>query len=137
MSDMEVFFPGGKRVDASYRGFEINTDQSVKNGGAAEYPQPFHLFLASIGTCAGIYVLSFCQKRNIPTDEIKLIQKMEYSGPEKKMIEKVTIEIVLPESFPEKYRKPVVRAAELCLVKKHLEQPPDFSVLTTVIPEQV
>jgi putative redox protein len=31
--DMRVSFPGGKRVDAEYKGFTINTDQSVKNGG--------------------------------------------------------------------------------------------------------
>ena len=31
--DMVVTFPGGKRVDAQYKGFPVKTDQSVKGGG--------------------------------------------------------------------------------------------------------
>jgi hypothetical protein len=76
MSDeMIVSFPGGKRVDASFEGFTVETDQSEKNGGAGAAPEPFELFLASLATCAGIYVLSFCQNRNIPTDGVRLMQQ--------------------------------------------------------------
>ena len=47
MSDeMIVSFPGGKRVDASFDGFRVETDQSEKNGGAGAAPEPFELFLA-------------------------------------------------------------------------------------------
>ena len=87
-------------------------------------------FLSSIGTCAGIYVLSFCQQRNIPTDKIRLIQRME-DTPDGKMVGKITIEIKLPSEFPEKYRKAIVSSANLCAVKKHLEKPPKFSIITT------
>jgi len=59
MSDnMIISFGGGKKVNADYRGFTIQTDQSVNGGGEESAPEPFALFLASIGTCAGIYV--FC-----------------------------------------------------------------------------
>jgi len=51
---MEIVFPGGKKVDALYKGFKIQTDQSERNGGEATAPVPFDLFLSSIGTCAGI-----------------------------------------------------------------------------------
>ena len=78
--EMEISFPGGKRVDAQYRGFTIQTDQSIKNGGDDSAPEPFNLFLASMGTCTGIYVLSFCQQRKIPTDNITLLQRMEDSA---------------------------------------------------------
>ncbi|HSO23567.1 MAG TPA: hypothetical protein VLT81_11690, partial [Chondromyces sp.] len=60
---MTVRFPGGARVEADYNGFEIATDQARDSGGEASAPEPFDLFLASIATCAGIYVLRFCQKR--------------------------------------------------------------------------
>ena len=53
--DMKVYFPGGKRVYADYGGFTIETDQPARGGGDDSAPAPFDLFLASIGTCAGIY----------------------------------------------------------------------------------
>ena len=132
--EMEISFPGGKRVDAQYGGLTIQTDQSVKNGGNGSAPEPFNLFLASIGTCAGIYVLSFCQQRKIPTENIKLIQRMEASA-DGKMIGKIIIEIRLPADFPRKYRKAVISSAQLCAVKKHMEQAPDFSIFTSVADE--
>jgi ribosomal protein S12 methylthiotransferase accessory factor len=129
--EMEISFPGGKRVDAQYRGFTIQTDQSVKNGGNSSAPEPFNLFLASIGTCAGIYVLSFCQQRKIPTDKIKVVQRMEDSS-DGKMVAKIIIDIKLPADFPSKYRKAVISSAQLCAVKKHMEHPPQFSIVTSV-----
>jgi ribosomal protein S12 methylthiotransferase accessory factor len=129
--EMEIKFPGGKKVDAQYKGFTIKTDQSEASGGEGSAPAPFDLFLASIGTCAGIFVLSFCQARNIPTDNISLITRFN-RNPEKKMIENIDIEILLPESFPAKYRNAVVKSAELCSVKKHMHQPPAFNVFAAV-----
>ena len=70
--EMKISFSGGKKVDADYKGFTIKTDQPKHEGGTGSTPEPFSLFIASIGTCIGSYVLSFCQKRNIPTDNINL-----------------------------------------------------------------
>lgn len=128
--DMEIVFPGGKRVDTMYKGFTIKTDQPEHGGGDSSAPAPFDLFLASIGTCAGIYILSFCQARNIPTEGLKLIQRTQRNS-ETRMIDKITIEIHLPPGFPEKYRKSVIKSAELCAVKKHLHNPPAFDIYTT------
>ena len=128
--EMVISFPGGKRVDAEYKGFTIQTDQSVENGGNSSAPEPFSYFLSSIGTCAGIYVLSFCQQRNIPFKDIRLIQKME-DTPDGKMVGRITIDIQLPPDFPAKYRKAVISSAQLCAVKKHLENPPEFSIITS------
>ncbi len=127
--DMEIVFPGGKKVDANYKGFAIRTDQGKMSGGEGSAPSPFDLFLASIGTCAGFYVLAFCQERGISPEKVKLLLQAERSS-ETKMIEKITIEIQLPSEFPEKYKDAVVRAAEYCAVKKHLQNPPSFEVYT-------
>ena len=127
--DMEVVFPGGKKVNAIYKGFTIQTDQPRDNGGGGSAPTPFDLFLASIGTCTGIYVLLFCQARHIPTDKIKLILRTERNS-ETKMITRIIVEIQLPPEFPEKYKEHLVRVAGKCSVKKHLEDPPLFNIYT-------
>ena len=130
--DMEIHFEGKRKVIANYNGQIITTDQPVSSGGDGSAPAPFDLFLASIGTCAGIYVKSFCDQRNIPTDKIKLIQHMEHDNISH-MVSNIKIEIQLPEDFPEKYREAVINAANLCAVKRHLHNPPKFEVLTKVI----
>lgn len=129
--DMEIVFPGGRKVNALYKGFTIQTDQPKYAGGEGSGPAPFDLFLASLGTCAGIYVLRFCQERNIPNDDIKLILSTERDQ-KSKMINKIKIEIQLPSEFPVKYKEAVVKAAELCTVTKHLYNPPVFDVCAKI-----
>ncbi len=129
--DIEIVFPGGKKVDALYKDFRIQTDQPKHSGGEGSAPAPFDLFLASIGSCAGIYVLSFCQERNIPTNEIKLILRIERNR-ESWMITRIEIEIQIPPEFPAKYKKAVVKAAELCTVTKHLYDPPVFNIFARI-----
>jgi putative redox protein len=127
---MEITFDGGKVITAHLNGHNISTDQPLENGGGNTAPAPFDLFLASIGTCAGIYIKSFCDRRQIPTDGIKIIQSMEFE-PEKKTPSLFKLDIQLPAGFPEKYKDAVINAAELCLVKKTINNQPEFQVITT------
>ena len=128
--DMEITFPGKLRVDAEYKGFVIKTDQSQQSGGDGSAPAPFDLFLASIGACAGIYVLSFLQQRGLSTDGAGITLKHE-RDPESKLVSKITLQIKVPEGFPPKYTDAIIRAAEMCAVKRHLDQPPAFETYVT------
>ena len=129
--DMEISFPGNKRVHARYKGFLIETDQSAGSGGDGSAPAPFDLFIASIGTCAGIYVLSFLEKRGLSTEGAGIVLRQE-RDPETKLVTKIILEIKLPGDFPDKYRDAVIRAAEQCAVKRHLDSPPAFETYVTV-----
>jgi ribosomal protein S12 methylthiotransferase accessory factor len=131
MISMEVTLDGGKVITAHLNGKAIKTDQSVRNGGGGTAPEPFELFLASIGTCAGIYVKSFCDQRGIPAEDIRIIQTVEFD-PEKRVPSIIKLDIRLPAGFPEKYRAAVINAAELCLVKKTINFGPAFEVFTSV-----
>src|SRR5512143_1200811 len=130
--EMTVDFPGGDRVDAHFGPFTVMTDQTNAQGGPGSAPMPFDLFLASIATCAGIYALHFCQQRNLPTDGMKLIQR-SHRNHQTGMVESIDLEIQIPAGFPDKYVAPLIRSAELCAVKKHLENPPKFNVYTQVM----
>lgn len=121
--EMLIDFPGGQRVDAHFGNLTVPTDQPPQSSA----PTPFATFLASIGTCAGIYVLGFCQQRGVSPEGIRLIQRMT-SNPTNGMVENIELEIHLPASFPEKYKEAVIRAADLCAVKKHMEHPPKIQV---------
>jgi putative redox protein len=131
MINMEVTLDGGKVITAHLNGKTIKTDQSVRNGGEGIAPEPFELFLASIGTCAGIYVKSFCDQREIPSENIRIMQSVEFD-PEKRVPSVIKLDIKLPVGFPEKYKTAVINAAELCLVKKTINHGPLFEVFTSV-----
>ncbi len=129
MDEMTIDFPGGARVDAHYGPYTIKTDQPPSGGGSGSAPAPFSLFLAALGTCAGIYVLNFCRQRGLPTAGIKLVQRMSRNTATH-MVDNISLEIQLPPGFPEKYKDAIIRVAEQCAVKKHIENPPHMEVTT-------
>ena len=125
--EMVINFPGGSRVDAHFGPFTVATDQPPVSSA----PSPFEVFLSSIGTCAGIFVLGFCQKRNLPTKGMQIVERITHN-PDTGMVESIGLEIQVPSDFPEKYRDSLIHSAELCTVKKHLEKPPRFDISTKV-----
>jgi putative redox protein len=127
--EIKVSFPGGLKVDAEVGQHLIRTDQSIESGGEGSAPEPFTLFLTSVATCAGIYVLRFCQSRGISTKGVSLAQKANFGAGG---LEGIDIEIIVPPDFPEKYYDALVRSASKCAVKRVMENPPAFNVRTVV-----
>jgi len=123
----KITLDGNKRVSAQFRDFTLATDQPADEGGENSAPTPFELFLASIGTCAGFFIASFCQSRSIPTDHISIVQTV-FRDDRTHRVGKITLDILLPPDFPEKYKTAVIKAADTCTVKKHLLAPPEIEV---------
>lgn len=130
VNEIVVTLPGKRRVDAQVRGHVIRTDQPGDNGGDDSAPTPFELFLASTATCAGIFVQGFCAKREIPYENIRVVQKLERDAEGR--VAKIDLEVQLPADFPEKYRQAVVAAVEGCSVKKAIQAQPTFAVRSTL-----
>ena len=125
-TEIIVTLPTQRRIDAQVRGHVVHTDQPLDNGGEDVAPSPFELFLASIGTCAGIFVQGFCAKRGLSTEGIKLIERPRYTA--EGVLSAIDIELQLPSTFPEKYRDAVVRVASECSVKRAIAAQPTFTV---------
>lgn len=129
---MEITIDGDKVITAHLHGHSIKTDQPVNLGGENSAPTPFDLFLASIGTCAGIYIKSFCDNRNVSSENIRIIQTAEFD-PDSGLPVNIEINIKLPSDFPERYKDAVIKAASLCKVKKTIADPPVFKVITSLL----
>ncbi len=125
--EIDVSFPGKLKVDAKIDNFVISTDQPEKAGGDNSAPQPFAVFAASIATCAGYFALKFCQSRELTTDGMQLSMKYGWDK-DLKRFPKMDIELSLPDGFPEKYHKAIIRAMDQCVVKKHIFEPPEFDI---------
>lgn len=126
--EIHITFPGGQRVDATFGEHVVHTDQPREQGGDNSAPSPFDLFLASLASCAGTYVLGFCQARSIPIEGIDIVQRNTTGGA-------IEIEVRVPASFPEKYLTAIARAAESCKVKKTIAAAPTVSVKVVQLPE--
>lgn len=124
MTTITVSFPGGVAVDATLDGHTIHTDQPRPLGEDSAM-SPFDLFLSSIAACMGFYALRFCQERGIDSAGLGLTLGAIRDETSKR-ITTIKVDLRLPEGFPEKYHDAVRRAMELCSVKRHLNQPPDF-----------
>ena len=125
--EMRIRFPGNKKVSAEWGDFVVLTDQPKDAGGDGVAPAPFDLFLASLGTCAGLFVLGFCRKRGIDATGLELVETVDWDESAHR-VRKVTIDIKLPPGFPEQYRDAVISTASLCTVKKHIQNPPEFEI---------
>lgn len=130
--EMIIDFPGGAKVDAHFGPYTVKTDQPPMGGGEGSAPTPFSIFLASMGACAGIYVIGFCRQRGLSTDGMRIIQRT-HSNPMSGMVEEIEMEIQVPPDFPQKYYDALVRSAEQCAVKKHMEKPPRFDIRTVAV----
>lgn len=128
--EMQIHFPGGKRVTSSYKGFTVQTDQPESEGGEGSAPEPYDLFLSSVGTCAGVYIIYFCESRDIPTEGIAMTLRFDRNEASH-LVERIAMEILLPPGFPAKYRKAVIRAAQMCTLKRTLANPPEIIVTAT------
>ena len=126
---MDITFPGGVAVNANFDGFTVTSDQPEGNGGTNAAPSPFKLFLASIGTCAGFYTVSFCQQREIDTTGLRLTLD-PVRNTETHRLDQIKIIVHLPDGFPEKYKKTLLRVIDQCTVKKAIFDPPEFTVET-------
>jgi len=128
-NEIVVTLPGQRRVDAKIAQHTIRTDQPIEKGGEDSAPAPFDLFLASIGTCAGVFVQGFCAKRGIPSGDIRITERPRFS--EEGILEEIDLHLELPASFPEKYRPALVKVVEQCSVKRAILAQPRFTIRVT------
>ncbi|MDD2370493.1 MAG: OsmC family protein [Firmicutes bacterium] len=128
MDEFSLSFPGGKKIEIDYGNHKLLTDQKIEDGGNDEGMSPFDLFLASIIACSGSVTLGFLRKRNISTNDLKIRMYPDYDEAENR-VNKVRIEIDVPDDFPEKYLGALEKVLDTCTVKKHLAKPPEFEVV--------
>jgi putative redox protein len=131
VSEIVITLPGGRRVDAQVGAHVVRTDQPRDNGGDDLAASPFEVFLAAIGTCAGIFVQGFCAKRELSYEGIRIVERPRFH-PESGALDAVELEIEVPPSFPERYRDALVRVVDQCSVKRAIQAQPTFSVRTAV-----
>lgn len=123
---MKITFVGNKKVNVEVKGFNILTDQKKENGGDASAPTPIDLFLASLGSCSGVFVLNFLKMHYLPETVYLTLNPVwninEY------VIEKIELVIHLPAGFPAGFDNALVEVAKRCLVARHVKIAHDIRI---------
>ncbi len=125
---IEILFPGNKRVDARLGAFTVQTDQLKRNGGDETAVQPFDLFFISLATCAGISALEYCRENRLPEEGLA-VRLVASRHPRESRYDKVRIEVTPPEGLAKDQIERLLEAAGNCSVKRHIVHPPQFDVV--------
>lgn len=115
------------KIEGHFDDYTIIADQPIRYKGNGSAPGPFDYFLASSAMCAAYFVKVYCLARNIPTEDIKLIQN-NIVDPENRYKQLFHIQVELPESISEHDREGILKSIERCTVKKVIQQGPEFKI---------
>lgn len=125
--EMKIAYRSGKKFVATCRGKQLIIDQPLESGGTDEGMTPPEAFIASIGSCMGVYVLNYCRNANInPTDMILSIEWTKGKNPAR--ISKIKVEIKMPKGKIESRSEAILKVANHCLVHQTLLQPPEMEI---------
>ncbi len=126
---MEISFDGNKKISTYVDGFHIQTDLPATEQGDYSAPTPYQLFLASIACCVGISIKYYCDTKKISAEGMEISVNTHWDK-EKARIEKIDINIILPNTFPPKYEPAIVNVVNSCKVKKQLH--PDIKSIINI-----
>ncbi len=125
---VDVAFPDHESITARSGELSFKIGLPPDEGGDPDAYGPFDLLLSALALCTGHHVRAFLQQRGFPISDAGLIVRAERGG-ESHMLETVTMEVRVPEDFPQKYEDALVRAMGLCLIRMQLGRQPDIQTV--------
>ncbi len=124
---MEVNLEQGFLFKAQCSGHEVAADQPEKEGGTNKAMTPSELFVASLGTCIGVYAVRFCKRHNLPTEGMKVfLDWTVVKDPWR--IGSIKAELHYPHDIPDPEKKGLLRMAEACFVHETILHKPEVVI---------
>jgi ribosomal protein S12 methylthiotransferase accessory factor len=130
---VEVSFPDSATIQSRCKGLVVQTGLPPDHGGDPEALGPFDVLLCSLANCTGFHVLAFLEQRGFSSAEAGMTIEAGRSA-ETHLLDKVSLQIRVPEDFPEKYKDALVRAAGQCLVRSFRPSKARFPVFAGIGP---
>jgi len=118
--------PSPGRVVADFGNHEILSDHPPDSERDGRDPEPWRLFLASIGACMASFVAARCREEGVPSDSIEIVQRHRFGDGD--ALAGFDVEIRVPPDFSPELRVALAEAAADCSVKRTIEAGPEFSI---------
>jgi len=112
-----------RQYKVKVRGHEVLSDMSEQDGGGGAGLAPAELLAGSLGACIAMMVQGYCDARGFTDSDVAVSVTLELAENPKR-IGGITVDVELPDGFPEEKIEAVRRVAELCPVHETLRTPP-------------
>jgi ribosomal protein S12 methylthiotransferase accessory factor len=111
----------GTIFKAQVRNHSFLSDMSVKDGGTDKAPSPAELLVSALGFCIVMILQRYCESHGYDAQGINL--SMTYLLDDNpKMISNITIDIGLPDNFPDDRRQALLNAIKTCVIYNSLNK---------------
>jgi len=103
------------------------SDMSIKDGGTDAAPSPADLVVSSLGFCIAMIIQRYCISHGHDDKGINL--SMTYLlNDVPKMISSITIDIGLPEDFPQNKRQAILNSVKTCVIYNSLSKDVEIDI---------
>ncbi len=128
MEYTEIKYINGKKFSAQNRTHTIIIDQPKEGGGEDQGPTPPELFIDSLGSCIGVYVLAFCKNTGLDSSGMKINLEWEKASDKPSRIKTISAKIYLPNADVGARKAALLKVAESCLVHETIRSHPDIKI---------
>jgi uncharacterized OsmC-like protein len=127
MNELKIDYLGGIGFEVKSRQHSLRIDLSKEKGGKDEGMNPPEVFMASLGSCVGVYCVRYCQNAKLDSSgmSIKLSWKL---SDDKTKIANIDIVMSLPKAELGKRSGAVLEAAKHCLIHNTIMVSPEINI---------
>lgn len=121
MSLITITHQKGLSVEASVRDHKLQVDMPADEGGTDSGPTPIELLTVALGSCMAMHLAKYCQGARLPHERFTIDLDFQLAT-DPKRIGGLTVDITLPQGFPEDRKAAACRAALQCTVRNTLKE---------------
>ncbi len=126
-NELIVAFRGGIGFDVSARQHKMTIDLSKEKGGEDLGFNPPEVFMASLGSCIGVYVARYCQNVKLDASGLKISVSWKLSD-DKTWINEISAKVSLPNADLGARGKAVLEVAKHCLIHNTILNSPKINI---------
>jgi putative redox protein len=126
-STVKVSHENDFKFKVNCRDHEIVTDLPAA-GSKDAGPTPPELFIASLGSCIGIYVVDYCKRHNVPYKGMTVELGWEDAKAPLR-IGSIVARVEMPEGIPQEHYEKLRRVAEMCKIHNTLTHTPSIKMI--------
>src|SRR5512135_3099553 len=115
MNALTVAYKGGIQFLVSSGKHSLTIDLAPEKGGSDEGMSPPEVFIASLASCIGVYVVRYAQNAKLDTRDLAIRCGWQISD-DKKRISSIQVRISLPHADVGKREGALLEAARHCLI---------------------
>lgn len=127
MSRLKVEYQGGRKFQVTSGANSFVIDLPKEKGGGGEGPNSTDVFISSLGSCVGVYIVFYCEKVGI--DCSGMVIDIDYKMADNpRRVGEVDVKVSMSNAELGARKDAVLRTAQMCAVKNTFLNPPKIDI---------